>query len=226
LFVALCAGCHTNSRFDVLQGEIFCLLASCLGFALAVVQVSSWAFLSAPLRIAAAASHRTRTSPCVRRCCVYLLLYNSACRSSSSHTLESLGRWHSLQALLFLFGLLSRLWLIPAALALLTLGCDGSLQEVRRHFVFWPQVSCSLAIVFTLCAGGKVTSASRSTAFLSDRRCLVRWPFCLPSMWRELVRNLTSSLKGHHRFNIVSSFLVCCALRRLSHKQQVRRATG
>jgi hypothetical protein len=104
--------------------------------------------LSAPLRIAAAASHRTRTSPCVRCCCVYLLPYNSACRSSSSHTLESLGRWHSLQALLFLFGLLSRLWLIPAALALLTLGCDGSLQEVRRHFVFWPRVSCSLANVF------------------------------------------------------------------------------
>jgi hypothetical protein len=44
--------------------------------------------LSAPLRIAAAASHRTRTSPCVRRCCVYLLPYYSACRSSSSRTLD------------------------------------------------------------------------------------------------------------------------------------------
>jgi hypothetical protein len=53
------------------------------------------------------------------------------------------------------------------------LGCNGSLQEVRRHFVFWPQVSCSLAIVFALCAGGKVTLVSRSIAFLSERRHLI-----------------------------------------------------
>ncbi len=38
--------------------------------------------------------------------------------------------------------------LVPAAPALPTLGCDGLLQEVRRHFVFWPQVGYSLFIVF------------------------------------------------------------------------------
>jgi hypothetical protein len=36
----------------------------------------------------------------------------------------------------------------PAAFELLTLGCDGSLQELRRRFVFWLQVSYSPVIVF------------------------------------------------------------------------------